>query len=115
MEATPRWWGPAVIIRRVGDASYVIQWGDNDTQLSHIDDLKEYQEPEMEGEGVGIEFKAVGIVDGYVPQEKNAEKILMHRMWTDGKFYYFVKWENLGYELSSWEEGIAFTRKFTKL
>jgi hypothetical protein len=111
----PRWWGPAVIIRRVGDASYVIQWGDNDTQLAHIDDLKEYQEPEMEGEGVGIEFKAVGILDGYVPEEKNAEKILMHRTWTDGKIYYFVKWENLGYELSSWEEGIAFARKFTKL
>ena len=71
-----RWWGQAVIIRRVGDASYVIQWGDNDTQLVHIDDLKEYQEPIMEREGIELEFRVAGILDGHIPEDKKAENFL---------------------------------------
>jgi hypothetical protein len=110
-----RWWGPAIVTRRVGDNSYVVQWGDNDTQLVHADDLKEFPEPILEGEGVDLEFRATGILEGQIPEEKIAEKILLHKLGQDGNLYYMVKWQNLGYEHSSWEVGSEFARKFTQV
>jgi hypothetical protein len=35
----------------------------------HADDIKEIKEPVLEGEGVDLEFRATGILEGQVPEE----------------------------------------------
>ena len=46
----PRWWGPATVIARTSHSSYTIGFEGGDTEV-HIDDLKEYEVDEFEGEG----------------------------------------------------------------
>ena len=115
-----RWWGPAVITNRVGEASYEVSWEGGREQLVHLDDLKLYVEPPFDEEGEVLEYTqgeeeepdadlgdndlGEDLDQGYeeVPQEVwEADKFINHRVSPAGSFELLVKWK--GREEPTWE------------
>jgi len=114
----PRWWGPAIITKRVGQGSYEVQWDEGETELVHLDDLKEVEEPPREvregtvdhpdwRERTELFYKVdeendEPVVSDVPPQ---VEKILSHRVDSSGRLELFVKWQGKGMQDATWELG----------
>ena len=64
----PRWWGPATIVRRVGESSYEVEWEGGKTYLAHRDDLKRVRGEQIE------EGREEGEVIEYHQQVEEAER-----------------------------------------
>ena len=97
----PRWWGPAIVEKRVGLASYEVTW-ENKVQAVHVDDMKNYYpeiEDDEEGEELCLEIEL-----------QDVEEILSDRMGKNGIQEFLVHWKGTSAENDTWEPTYHFTQ-----
>lgn len=108
----PRWWGPAIITKRVGQYSYEVTWDEQvETQLVHLDDLKLYEEPPFFDEE-GYEEDPEDLIYNAQPREEPSppkiDKILAHRFDKNNKLELLVKWPDKGLVDATWQPAEQF-------
>ena len=87
---TETWWtGPAKVVERVGEASYVVEFGPGDRLDVHQDQLKRYHANEPVGEGVPLVYH----VDYTRQKGPLPTKIRAHRVVGGRKLELLVHWE----------------------
>jgi hypothetical protein len=99
----PRWKGPAVVLERVGDHSYVVELQPGKRQPAHRSQLKPHMEDLYSTTPVPLYFwcgKAQELEVG--PDEWEVERVLNHRH-ENGKTEFLVRWKGFGPEEDQWE------------
>lgn len=98
-----RWLGPALILERTGESSYVIRVNEDKTMAAHVSFLRPYIEDEFSGKSTPLYFHQRTVPDpDAAPDEWNVEKILRWEM-RNGVPHFLVKWENFNEEDANWE------------
>ena len=105
-----RWWGPAEILRRVGQSSYVVGWEGGEQEV-HVDDLKLYEVEEFREEGVELWYMEEPR-EGERPDKGDTpvERVIAHRRGSRGITEFLVKWVGWDKEFNTWEPAYNFTR-----
>ena len=120
-----RWWGPARVVKQVGESSYEVQWESDRIQIVHLDDLKLWEEPpsreeeEEEEWGLRAEHRYEAQLEEEEPAEEQLdrpiEKILGHRVGPGGTTQFFVRKKGQPESEATWEEGIVLYRDYYPL
>ena len=106
------WEGPSVVLRRVGQGSYVISTPGAAEQAVHEDQLKPFVEDRYVGEPIPLHYYRGGEYDTRVrPGEEEVEKIHGHKMKMDGKLLLLTKWK--GKPRSTWEPVGNFVHRYS--
>jgi len=108
-----RWIGPAVVKKRHGDRSYLIEIKQGCVMKSHRSFLKLYQEPPVFGKGVPLfYFKRTVPEEDSFHDEYIVEKILAHRKNPKtGEWEFLTHWVGFDESESTWEPFGSFLHR----
>ena len=108
-----RWLGPATIVERQGNNSYVIQIKPDYVMKSHRSFLKPYKEEIFIGQPTPLYFHQRTVQDTEVlPEEWNVAKIINHRKERDGSWKFLTTWEGFDPSEATWEPVENFFHRF---
>ena len=111
-ELTSIWQGPCLVLRRVGQGSYVISTPGAAEQPVHDDQLKPFLEDKYAGEAIPLHYYRGGGYDNQVrPGEDEVEEIRGHKRRIDGKLMLLTKWR--GRSRPVWEVVGSFVHRYS--
>lgn len=119
-----RWWGPATVVARVGESSYEVDYGSDQVQLVHIDNLKVWEEPPARqgreggdadwGEPLELEYEQREEEEAQEEDRLTPNKILQHRVY-NGEFQMLVEYTNSQGREEKWEPANKVYREFPEM
>ena len=97
------WWvGPAEVLDRVGDQSYVVQISPTRTFEVHTSHMKNYEHDPVSGHLVDLfHFLPTHEEVEVTPQEWTVDRIVKHKRDKDGRLKFLTRWE--GSTEETWE------------
>ena len=111
----PRWKGPGLVLRRVGNHSYVIQLKPGAEQEAHRSQLRPHIDDEFADEPYPLYyFTGKAPTLEIAPDEWLIEGIDGHRKGTDGKQEFLVRWKDWDPSYAQWEPASSFSWLTTK-
>ena len=107
-----RWLGPALILRREGEASYVIQLREGVKVSAHQTFLKPSFNKRFLGHPVPLYYHRRTVLDPEAQEEEwIVDRILKHRT-REGKLEFLVKWVGYEVEAATWEPVAHFFHRY---
>ena len=104
-----RWLGPAVVLAREGEWSYLIQVKENATMKAHRSFLKIALNDNFFGQAVPQSFHQRTVLDHEAQgDEWLVESILDHKVGSDGRYRFLTKWPGHGHESNTLEPASSF-------
>jgi hypothetical protein len=112
---TQSWWlGPCVVKARTGLASYVIEERPGFEHTAHRSQLKPHVEDPMEGDKLPLHFFRRTLGDELeAPDEWVVDRIIRHRVGSDGKLQFLTRWEGYSDSDATWEPVGHFFHRYS--
>jgi hypothetical protein len=99
-----RWLGPAIVVSREGERSYVIKVNPDHEMKAHRSFLKPFKEEIFVGSPTPLFFHQRTVLDpSAAPDEYEVDKILRHRRDEKGNYEFLTKWKGFDVTDSTWE------------
>ena len=109
-----RWCGPATVVGREGEHSYLVEISPGEVQRIHRSFLKLYIPDRFTGRPVERFFHRRTVTDEEAqPGEWNVEKIMGHKLGKDGKWRLLTHWEGCPEEDAQWEPIGNFIHRYS--
>ena len=109
-----RWLGPAKIVAREGEDSYVIEIKPEHLMKSHRTFLKPHFEDVYSGQPVPLFYHRRTVLEDQIePDEFIVEKIIGHRRKPDGTEEFLTHWRGYPREEATWEPPNHFFHRYS--